>query len=235
MFFVRLGENVPKQYDFASQLVNPPPWRSPPTNKALLRAYSPLVPLDKTLSTSYRGVRCDHFAINFTNSLDKHTTVLQAKKGTKPPWFFWLPPTPIFYDTFVFFCFSIIFLCDLSHPKKIYSKVQTCVATNFQQSPSILTWNQPVLSTVISPGWTTSCPPPRRACGTWISRGIWSDSCSTNRGSLGVVVFWGAKNIGDLLKTCQRFSRVSLPKMFSLRKILKVADFVAYQAATDGT
>ena len=40
----------------------------------------------------------------------------------------------------------------------------------------------PVVSRVVSsPGLTTSCPPPRRDCGTWISRGISSDSCSVKR------------------------------------------------------
>ena len=94
-------------------VVNLHPQMYLPQNKGLMiRAYSPLVSRDKTLSTPYSGVRYDHFAINFTNSLDTHTTVLQPqKKATKP----FLVPPPHFLRHFCFF-WNIIFVVRFFSP-----------------------------------------------------------------------------------------------------------------------
>ena len=142
----------------------------------------------------------DKLASNFTTTCHQisptHWTNTQLfykqKKGYQTSLIFFGFPPPHFLPHFCYFL-KHHFCCAIFLSKKKSSKVQRCVATNFQKVSIDPTWNHRFVSTVISPGWTTSCPPPRRACGTWISRGIWSDSCSTNRGSLGVVVFWGLK------------------------------------------
>ena len=175
-------------------------------------------------------------AIQFRQLIEQNTQLFyNQKKRHQTSLIFLVPPPPHFLRHFwCFFCFSIIFVVRFFSPKKNSSKVQRCVATNFQnlhrshvKPPVCFNGDFTRLDNIV----------PAAAAGL--------RNLDLSRYLIGQLLdksglpwgggFLGAKNIGDLLKTCQRFSRVSLPKMFSLRKILKVADFVAYQAATDGT